>query len=229
VIVRGIGPSLGTFGVPGLLADPTLELFAGSTLLASNDNWRTNEAEVQATGLPPANDQESAIVRTLDPGAYTAILRGKDGGTGVGLVEVFDLTAIPAVKLANISTRSTVETGDNVLIGGFISGPSDGTLVSVVVRAIGPSLSAFGLADVLQDPTVTLHDSNGNILSRNDDWRINENGDSQAADIQATTLAPADDRESAIQISLAPGGYTAIVRGKNGSTGIGLVEIFNIR
>jgi hypothetical protein len=229
VIVRGIGPSLGASGVPGVLANPTLELFRGPDMIDSNDDWRSHEAEVQATGVAPTDDLESAIVRTLDPGAYTAILRGAHDGTGVGLVEVFDLTAIPAVKLANISTRSFVETGDNVLIGGFIAGPNDGSLVTVVVRAIGPSLSGLGVSNALQDPTITLYDATGNILGTNDNWRINQSGDSQAADIQATMLAPTDDRESAILIPLAPGGYTAIVRGKENSSGVGLVEIFSIR
>jgi len=221
VILRAIGPSLGNFGVPDPLADPTLELHASDNSVVSNDNWKdTQQTEIAATGLAPTNDLESAIVATLDPGAYTAIVGGVGGGTGVGLVEAYDLDPA-AGSLANISTRGFVNTGDNVMIGGFIVGSGDAT---VLVRAIGPSLTAFGVPGALQDPTLELHDGDGNTLTSNDDWK-----DTQQAEIEATGLAPSDDRESAILVTLPPGGYTAIVRGALDTTGVGLVEVYHLQ
>jgi hypothetical protein len=220
VIVRGIGPSLAGFGLADVLADPTLELHNGAATLARNDDWREHQVEVLATGIPPTNDLESAIVATLSPGAYTAILAGKNGGTGVGLVEVYDMDTAANSKLANISTRGLVETGDNVLIGGII--PSKG-LTKVVVRAIGPSLASFGITNPLLNPTLELYDASGTPIASNDDWQS-----SQSDLIQATHLAPNDGRESAIFATLRPGPYTAIVRGKNGTTGIAVVEAYNV-
>jgi phospholipase/lecithinase/hemolysin len=223
VIVRGIGPSLQSSGVMNFLADPTLELRdQNHALIASNDNWRdTQQAEIQQSGLAPSNDAESAIVATLNPGAYTAILAGKNNGTGIGLVEVYDLDPTANSTLANISTRGFVGTGDNVIIGGFIVG--DGEHPIMEVRAIGPSLMSSGVAAALLDPTLELHDGNGTLLVFDDDWR-----DTQDSAIQASGLAPSDDRESAIVASLGPGNYTAIVRGKNATTGVALVEIYRI-
>jgi hypothetical protein len=227
VIVRGIGPSLGPFGVPGALADPTLELHASDgSVINGNDNWKdTQEAEIEATGLMPTNDLESGIVETLDPGAYTAVLQGKDGTTGIGLVEAYDLDQPVDSELANISTRGFVDTADNVMIGGFIIGPEqlgDFTLVStVVIRAIGPSLGDFGVGNPLQDPTVELHDENGTMIAFNDDWK-----DSQQAEIEVAQLAPSDDRESAILIGVLSDPYTVIVRGKGDTTGVALVEVY---
>ncbi len=221
VIVRAIGPALGNFGIPNFLADPTLEL-NGNGLVVTNDNWKdTQESEIEATGLAPTNDLESAIVATLDPGAYTAIVRGVNDGTGVGLVETYDLDPA-AGSLANISTRGFVNTGDNVMIGGFILG--DGDDATVLVRAIGPSLTSFGVAGALQDPTLELRDGSGTLLATNDDWK-----DSQQAEIEATGLAPSDEAESAILAALLPGGYTAIVRGALDTTGVGLVEVYHLR
>jgi hypothetical protein len=225
VIVRAIGPSL---PVSGALVDPTLELHDGNgALIASNDNWRSNqEAEIIATTIPPSNDLESAIVATLpaNSSAYTAIVRGVNNGTGIGLVEAYDLDQAVDSQLANISTRGFVETGDDVMIGGFIIGGADDTTIStVVVRAIGPSLSDFGVANALQNPTLELHDSTGAIIGFDDDWK-----DSQQAEIEATGLAPTDDRESAIEATLAPGAFTAIVRGINNTTGVGLVEVYKV-
>jgi glucose/arabinose dehydrogenase len=226
VIIRAIGPSLQQFNVPNPLADPMLELHgATGALITSNDNWRdTQEAEIMNSQLAPRNDLESAIIATLQPGAYTAVVQGKNGASGVGLVEVYDLDLAAASKLANISTRSFVQTGDNRLIGGFILGSSSGA-AKVIVRAIGPSLTQAGITNALADPTLELRDSNGALLLANDNWQDDPN---QAAQITASGLAPSNPLESVISTSLLPGAYTAIVAGKNGGTGIGLVEIYNI-
>jgi hypothetical protein len=227
VIVRGIGPSS---GVPGALSDPTLELFSGNTLIASNNDWKTRpdgtsqQAEVEATSIPPANDLDSALVRTLAPGSYTAVLRGNAGETGIGLVEVYDLTpTIADSQLANISTRGVVETGDNVMIGGLILGGGTG-VNTIVVRALGPSLNQFGITNTLSNPAVGIYNNNGTLLRFNDNWRQN-----QEADILATGLAPSDNLESALISLLGPGNYTAIVTGSDNSSGVGLVEIYNLQ
>lgn len=221
-IIRGIGPSLGGQGVSGALQDPTLELNGAVTI--DNDNWRSDqEAEIIATGIPPSNDLESAIVANLSPGAYTAILAGKDSTTGVGLVEVYDLDQSAGSKLANISTRGFVDTGDNVMIGGFIAGPASTGAISVLLRAIGPSLIGAGIQDALLDPTLELHDGSGAVVATNDNWR-----DTQQAEIEATGIPPTDDRESAILQTVVPGNYTAIVRGKDNTTGVALVEAYNL-
>jgi hypothetical protein len=217
VIVRAIGPSL---PLTGLLLNPFLELHDSSgAIIVSNDNWRTDqEQEIIATGLAPNNDDESAIVMTLDPGSYTAIVRGATGGSGIALVEVYDLDQLADSKLANISTRGLVETGDNVLIGGFIV--LGDNAANVLLRAIGPSLPVAG---PLADPTLELHDSNGTTLTSNDNWRSD-----QESEILATGIPPADDAESAIRTTLSPGPYTAIVRGANNTTGIALVEVYQL-
>jgi glucose/arabinose dehydrogenase len=226
VIVRGIGPSLTQSNVPDALADPILELHGPSgALITSNDNWRdTQQTEIVDSQLAPTNNLESAIVQTLQPGAYTAILKGKGGASGVGLVEVYDLDAAAASKLANISARSFVQTTDNVLIGGFILGHNNGA-AKVIVRAIGPSLAQAGINNALADPTLELRDGNGALLMANDNW---QDDPSQAAQVTAAGVPPTNALESAIATSLLPGPYTAIVAGKNGGTGIGLVEVYNI-
>ena len=225
VLIRGIGPSLDGVGVT--LSDPTLELHQGSTTLTTNDNWKINEptqqsqeADVAATTIPPTNDLESAILATLSPGAYTAILAGKNGGAGVGLVEVYDLAQGANSKLANISTRGFVDTDNNVMIGGFILSAGS---AEVIVRAIGPTLTSFGVAGALQDPTLELHDGNGVLIQSNDNWRSD-----QEAEIIATNLPPTNDSESAIVLTLTSGTYTAIVRGKDDTTGVGLVEVYQV-
>jgi hypothetical protein len=213
VIIRGIGPSL-PFG--GTIADPTLELDAG---IRTNDNWRTDqEQEITATTIPPSSNLESAIVATLDPGPHTAILRGKGDTSGIGVVEVYDLDSGGLTQLANIATRGQVQTGDNVMIGGFIIGGNYSA--RVLIRAIGPSLPLSG---ALQDPTLELVDKNGNRIS-NDNWR-----DTQESVINATTIPPTHDNEAAIVAMLVPDAYTAIVRGKDDTTGIAVVEAYNLQ
>jgi hypothetical protein len=210
--------------VPGALQDPTLELHRANGSVTSNDNWKdTQRSEIEATTIPPSDEREAAVVATLPPGSYTAILAGKGGTTGVGLVEVYDIAQPANAKLANISTRGFVDVGANVMIGGFIAGPSTGTLAKVLLRALGPSLAKAGVAGALQDTILELHDSNGVVLATNDNWKEN-----QQVDIKATGIPPTDDRESAIVTSLAPGNYTAIVRGKGSATGVGLVEVYNL-
>jgi hypothetical protein len=229
IIVRGLGPSINANGspVPGRMDDPTLELRDSSgALLMFNDNWKdSQQTEIQNSGLAPSDDRESAIIRTLNPGAYTAILRGKNNTTGIALVEVYDLNTSADSQLANISTRGFVDTGDNVMIGGFIDGPSDRSNPAIVVRAIGPSLSSSGVPTPLQDPTLELHDQNGAIFAANDDWQ----NDSNASQVQTAGLAPKDSRESAIYFKMPPSNYTAIVRGRDNTTGNALVEVYNLK
>jgi hypothetical protein len=220
VILRALGPSLAGFGVPGALSDPTLELHDHTgAIIASNDNWKIpNEAVIEATGIPPTNDLESAIVAALTPNAYTVIVRGKNNTTGVGLVEAYDLDGTVDSKLANISTRGLVQTADDVMIGGFIVGGP--TPLKVIVRALGPSLPLSG---TLANPILELHDGNGAVLATNDDWR-----NTQEAEIIAAGIPPTNDLESAMVETLVPGHYTAIVRGVNAATGVGLVEVYEL-
>jgi sugar lactone lactonase YvrE len=233
VLIRGLSPSLKDVGIT--LSDPHLELHQGGTTVATNDNWKTRpdgasqQAEIEATTIPPPNDLESALVATIPPGNYTAILAGKNGETGVGLVEVYDLTQGANSQLANISTRGFIDTGDNVMIGGFIVGGGGvGGSARVIVRAIGPSLGSSGIQGVLQDPTLELHNGSGTTVASNDNWKTRPDASSQQAEIEATTIPPASDLESALVQTLPPGNYTAVVRGKNNSTGVGLVEIYNL-
>jgi WD40 repeat protein len=224
VLILGIGPSLAQF-FSGSLSDPTLELYQGDTLLQMNDNWKSDQqAEVEATGIPPSNDLESAIVRTLDPGSYTAILRGKGDATGIGVVQAYDLNQAANSKFGNIATRGFVDSGDNAMIGGFIIGPTNGGSTTVVVRAIGPSLANFGVSGALPDPTVELHDGNGATIAFNDNWADDANQGSIPPSLQ-----PGDPHESALYRVLPPGDYTAIMRGAGNSTGIGLVEVYNVQ
>jgi glucose/arabinose dehydrogenase len=229
VILRALGPSLQQSGVTDALADPVLELHGGDgSLITTNNNWKDNTAlqqqDITSNQLAPANDLESAIVSTLQPGNYTAIVRGQGNTSGVGLVEVYDIDRTSASRLANISGRASVQTGTNVLIAGFIVGNNIGAS-KVVVRAIGPSLAQSGVANPLLDPTLELHDNNGALLMANDNWQDNP---AQAAQVSANGLAPGNPLESAIASSLVPGTYTAIVAGKNGGTGVGLVEVYNL-
>jgi PKD repeat protein len=232
VLIRGLGPSLGANPanhITGALSDPVLELHdASRALIASNDNWRdTQESAISDTAIPPKSDQESAILAYLQSnpaGAhYTAILTGKNGGTGVGLVEVYDLgtahlSQSSQAQTANISTRGRVATGQGVVIGGFIIPP--GATPDVLIRGIGPSL-APSITDPLLDPTLDLYNGNGMSIATNDDWQS-----SQKQQIIATTIPPTDPREAAILRTLGAGNYTAILQGKNGMNGVALVEIY---
>lgn len=221
VLLRAIGPSLADLGVPGALADPILELHQPGDIVTTNDSWRaTQEQEIIATNLAPSDDREAAIIATLLPGSYTAIVRGKNETSGVGLVDVYDLDPTSDSELGNISSRGFVDTGANVMIGGFIVG--DGVSTTVVVRAIGPTLADLGVADPLLNPTLELHGTDGTQIAFNDDWK-----DTQQVELEASGLAPDDDRESAIQAVLTPGLYTAVVRGKDETTGVALLEVYN--
>ena len=220
VIIRAIGPSL---PLAGKLANPTLELFGPGGLITSNDNWQESPKKqaIIDSKIPPKHPLEAAIVATLPAknAGYTAIVRGAGGGTGIGLVEVYDLDDTVDSELANISSRGLVQTGDNVMIGGFII--SGATSKKVIVRAIGPSLPVAGK---LADPTLELFNGNGQRIAMNDNWR-----QTQEAQIKATGVAPTKDREAAIVATLPPGGTTAIVRGKGGTTGVALVEIYALQ
>ena len=222
VIVRGIGPSL--TGINFVLADPVLELYGpNGTLIISNDNWKdTQQTDIQNSTLAPTNDRESAIVATLLPANYTAVLRGKQGTMGIGLVEMYDLDMASDSKLANISTRGFVQTGDDVLIAGFIFG-NGAASGRVIIRAIGPSLT--DIPNVLADPMLDLYDSNGTLLMSNDNWKDDTN---QAAEIMATGIPPQNDFESAIVTTLPPGAYTAIIAGKDGGTGVAVLEMYHL-
>jgi hypothetical protein len=215
------------FNVAGVLADPTLQLFDGSGHpLWFNDNWKdTQQAQIQATGHAPPNDLESAILQVLQPGNYTAVLAGKNGTTGVGLVEVYDISPGVFAELTNVSTRGFVGTGDNVMIAGIITNGGNGS-TQIVVRGLGPTLAAppFNIVGALADPVVTLVDQNGVVVKTNDNWK-----NTQQAAIQATGLAPPNDLESAMVVTVATGRYTAILLGKNSGTGIGLVEVYNLK
>ncbi len=227
IALRGIGPSLSALGVPDALADPTLELHGPSgELFLQNDNWQSDPAQaaqLTALGLGLQNSNESGLVTRLAPDSYTAILSGKNNGTGVGLVEVYDTDQVLSSELANISTRGFVLTGSNVMIGGFILGGDNN--IHVVVRGLGPSLGQVGITNPLADPTLELHDSSGTALASNDNWQDDSNS---AAQLTALGLAPENPLESGIYISLAPGAFTAILAGNNGGTGVGLVEVYNV-
>src|SRR6478672_316566 len=222
ILVRGLGATLGDLGVTGFLIDPTLDLRNGNQVqIATNDNWKdTQQADIQATGKAPPHDSESAILQTsLAPGKYTAILAGKNNTTGVGLVEVYDQSPASTAQLTNISSRGMVGTNSNVMIGGFVTGVAENR---IIVRALGPTLIQFGVTGVLMDPVLGLFDANGNAIAGNDNWQQS----SQASEIQDSGLAPPNAAESAI-ISIRPlGNTTAVVTGKNGTTGVALVEVY---
>jgi uncharacterized delta-60 repeat protein len=228
VIIRAIGPSLSDFGVPGALQNPTLELYQGTTFLTSNDDWRLSpqQADIQNSGMAPSKDAEPAIIATLMPNQnYTAIVRGKDGTAGLGMVEVYDLDPDAASKLENISTRGFVDVDDNVMIAGLIVGPGNGTSLKVLVRALGPTLSDFGVSGALANPTLDLVNSSGTVIRSNNDWKDDP---PQRALVEAAGLAPNHDQEAALVETVAPGQYTAVVRGTGRTTGVGLVEAYNI-
>ena len=226
VVIRGVGPSLTQSGISNVLADPILTLFdSNGAAYRINDNWKNSpqRAEIEASGVAPTNDLESAILETLAPGSYTASVRGSGDSSGIGLVEVYDLGTSSEVRLANISTRGLVQTGDNVLIGGLIVLANS---EKVLVRALGPSLAEAGVANALSDPTLEIYDGNGASIMLNDNWEDNAE---QRAQIEATGIPPKAALESALITTLPPGAYTAVVRGKENGTGVGLVEVYNLR
>jgi hypothetical protein len=227
LLLRALGPSLIQSGVPDALTDPVLELHGpGAFVTIVNDNWRDDpvqEAAIIVTGIPPTNDLESAIDATLNPGAYTAVLRGRNNTSGVALVEVYDLSQAAPAKLANISTRAFVSTGDNIVIGGFLLGGHNGD-GRIVVRGIGPSLTAAGVPNALADPTLELRDGDGALLVANNDWQDDA---IQASALTFSGLAPTNNLESGLVANLPPGLYTALLQGRNNGTGVGLVEVYD--
>jgi uncharacterized repeat protein (TIGR01451 family) len=238
VLFRALGPTLGQFNVQGALADPTIELHTTDStghdvIVATNDNWKINpgtgqsqQAAITATGKAPPNVLESAILQTVAPGNYTVIVRGKGNTTGVGLIEAYDVTPSTEAQLFNISSRGLVGMNDNVMIGGFIVGATS----QFLVRGLGPTLGAppFNLPGVLADPTLELHDGSGNIIATNDNWKLDDQSQqSQEVAITDTGKAPPNAAESAILQTLSPGNYTAILRGKNDTTGVALIEVYN--
>ena len=226
VLVRGLGPSLSILGLTGLLSDPVLELRAANgALLFQNDNWKdAQRSQIEGTPFQPRDDRESVIIASLAPAAYTAVLTGLNQTTGIGLLEIYDLDQTVDSQLANISTRGSVGAQNNVMIGGFILGGANSTRVAV--RGLGPSLSQFGLSNLLDDPTLELHNANGATLVANDNWTDDP---ASAALLTANGLAPANSNESAIFTTLSPGQFTAILAGKNGLTGLGLIEVYNLQ
>ncbi len=217
VILRAISPPLGD----DALQDPILNLHDPSNILQTNDDWRYGpELEIEASQLAPVGDYDSTIIAVLAPGNYTAITRGYANSTGIALVEAYDPDPASGSRLAQMSTRGNVRTGDDILIGGFIVLNS---ATRVLLRAIGPELTAFNISNALQNPTLELRDGNGALIEANDDWKSNNQ-----QEIADTGIPPRDDRESAIVRNLVPGSYTALVRGKNNSTGIALVEIYRL-
>lgn len=224
VILRAIGPSLSAAGLANALADPVLELHGGAqdNLITTNDNWSDDAAasELESMGMTPVDSRESATVVPLSPGHYTAVIGGKNGSAGTALVEMYDVDPVADSQFGNVSTLGFVGTGDDALIGGFVvAGPG---WAKVVVRAVGPSLTFSGVQNAIEDPSLAVHDGNGNVTS-NDDWQTDMNGEPIPV-----LLQPRDSRESAIQMSLAPGSYTAIVRGKGNAIGVALVEAYNL-
>ncbi len=231
VIIRGMGPSLVAANVPAdqVLQDPVIELHGpNGALILQNDNWKDSPQRAQIEGGPfaPTDDREAVIMATLQPAAYTAIISGKGGTTGIGLIEVYDNDSAAASELANISTRGFVRTGNEVMIAGFVLGGNNNP-TNIAVRALGPSLTGSGVPSVLADPTLSLHNTNGTVMASNDDWQSDPVA---AAALTALGLAPHDPKESAVFTSLAPPGqFTAIVAGKNGGVGVALVEIYNVK
>jgi CSLREA domain-containing protein len=237
IIVRAIGPSLAAFGITDALANPALEIHDANNnnaIVATNNDWKVTQpgglitanqsAEISASGFAPGNDLESAIIANLPPGSYTAVVRGVGNTVGTAVVDAYDLSNTSSASLVNVATRGLIQPADGLMIGGFITQTG---LVKAVVRAIGPSLAGFGIANALPDTTLQLRDANGALVVENDDWKIrSSDGGSQQAEIEATGLQPSDDREAAVVTTLPPGQYTAQVRGKPETTGTGVVQVY---
>jgi hypothetical protein len=239
IIVRAIGPSLANFGIADALPNPTLEIHDSNNnnaIVARNDDWQTTQtggiitadqsAEINASGVKPGNNLESAIIANLAPGSYTAVVAGAGNSVGTGVVDAYDLSPASSAKLVNFATRGLIQPADKLMIAGFIiqNGP-----VKAVVRAIGPSLAAFGITNALPDTTLQIRDPNGNVVVENDNWKVrSSDGSSQQAEMEATQLQPTNDLEAALVTTLQPGQYTAQVRGKPESTGIGVVQVYFI-
>jgi hypothetical protein len=227
LLLRGIGTSLTPLGVENALADPVLELHGPVGFATiTNNNWRDDpvqEAAIIATGIPPTSNLEAALDVTLLPGAYTAIISGNNNGTGVGLIEIYDLSPAVPAKLANISTRAFVGTGNEIMIAGFILGGNSGD-DHLIIRGIGPSLTALGVPGALADPALELRDLNGTVVISNNDW---QDDPAAAGEITAAGLAPAHPLESAVTVALSPGLYTALLSGVQNGTGTGLVEVYD--
>jgi hypothetical protein len=247
VVIRAIGPSLSSFGVTTPLQDPTLELrSANGSLIASNDNWKINDqthqsqqAAIQATGLAPTDDRESALMAELGPAGYTAIVRGKNDTIGTGLLEIYDINQAADSRLANISTRGYIDTDRSTIIAGVIIGSGNGA-AKVLVRVLGPSLTAFGITNPLKNPEVNIRDANGTSLAYNNDWKTRGENivcpcASQQAEIEATGLQPSNGSESAVIVTLPVGNHTAVANGSNyfgngaDTTGVAVVEVYNLR
>jgi len=241
VIIRAIGPELTQFGITDVLANPRLELYNGTgALIGTNDDWQTTiiggvitgnqVSDIQNSGLAPTEANESAIIADLQPGNYTAIVRGVNDTTGVALVEVYDFNPGVSSTLGNISTRSFVQIGEHVMIGGFIVQGSG--LKSVIIRAIGPELTQFGITDALANPKLELYNGAGVLIASNDNWQSTIIGGiitrNQVSDIQDSGHAPTEANESAIIADLPPGNYTAIVRGVNNTIGVALAEVYDL-
>ena len=226
ILVRALGPTLGSYGVANVLSDPMLELHASSgATIATNDDWQTGSqaSQISNSGYAPSNSNEPALIATLAAGSYTAIVRGYNNSTGIGLVEVYELDTLSS-RLSNISTRGQVGTDQSVLIAGLIIDGS--TSKKLIIRALGPSLAAppFSLSGTLSDPVLEMHDSSGNLLASNDDWGTG----TQAAAISSSGYQPSNAKESAIIATLPTGNYTAIIRGVNHSTGVALVDAYDL-
>jgi hypothetical protein len=224
VLLRAIGPSI--TGVPNVLADPVLELHGAGVATITNNNWKDDpiqQALIEGTGLAPSNNLESAIYANLSPGAYTAIVRGNNNTAGVALIEVYDLSLAVPAKLANISTRAFVSTGDDIVIAGFILG-NNSAPTRLVLRGIGGSLTVFGVPNALANPTLEMRNSSGAILASNDNW---QDDPAQAAELTAAGLAPTNPNESGLALTLGPGQYTALLSGVNNTTGVGVIEVYD--
>jgi hypothetical protein len=229
VLLRALGPSI--TGLSGVLADPVLELHGpGGFTTVTNNNWQDDPAQavlIQVSGLAPTNNLEAAIDATLNPGAYTGVVKGNGGTSGIGLVEVYDLSQAVLSKLANISTRALVGTGNDIVIAGFILGnPSQaGGQTRIVIRGIGGSLTVFGIPNALANPMLELRDNDAALLASNDNW---QDDPAQAAELTAAGLTPTNEQESGIAITLGPGQYTALLAGQGSTGGVGMVEVYSL-